>query len=213
MPAPAAAAAAPAVLRFAGPAIGKALRALFPTLGQGSLRSAATWRPAAGDIAMDVLPNLAFSAFSGMALPGADPAIGFEGASMAERIGAGAADFAMSYPAGIAGRLGGAALTAGYGRLRGRPLGMQSRQMVQNIGGLGGEMALWGSGILQNPVTAGAFDRYNQAMTTAEEADRRAFRDQVLAQERERRAREQELAMMGGPAPLLAGLDGFGGFG
>lgn len=211
MPAPAVAA-APAALRFAGPAISKALRALFPTLGQGSLRSAATWRPAAGDIAMDVLPNLAFSAFSGMALPGADPAIGFEGASMADRIGAGAMDFAMSYPAGIGGRLGGAALASGFGRLRGRPLGLQNRQMVQNVGGLGGEMALWGSGVMQNPVTAGVFDRYNQAMAAAEESDKRAFRDQIIAQERERRAREQELAMMGGPAPLLEPL-GFGGFG
>lgn len=152
---------------------------------------------------MDVVPNLAFAAMAGGALPGADPATGFEGASMADRLGASLFDFALSYPTGATGRLLGAGATRGLGALRGRPFGPGTEGMVQNIAGIGTETALWGSGLLRNPATEAVFNRYNEAAMALQEQDKRAYREQVIAEEQERRAHEQQALIAGGVGALL----------
>jgi hypothetical protein len=202
----------PAVARFAGPAIAKSLRALYPSLGAGSLRAASTWKPALGEIAIDVVPNLAFSALAATGLPGADPAIGFEGPSAGDRLGAAGADFLMSYPAGALGRLAGAGGASLVGRMRGRPLGVMAQQTAQGMTGMAAEMGLWGTGVLRNPVTEGVYGRYNEAAAAAAEQDQAAFQDHVIAQERARRAREEEAMTRGGLGAVLDpfGLGGYG---
>lgn len=199
----------PVVARFAG----TALRALYPSLGAGSLRAAATWKPALGEIAADVAPNLAFSALAGASLPGADESIGFDGATALDRAGASALDFAMSYPAGAGGRLLGLPIAGLIGRMRQRPLGPMGQQTIQGMTGMGAEIGLFGSGVLRNPVTEGVFNRYNEAAQAAQEENNRAFRDQVIAEEQARRVREQEAVTTGGGLGMLLSPYGFGEYG
>jgi hypothetical protein len=201
------------MLRFAGPVLARGLRALYPALRQGSLRAPGTWRGAAGDIAMDVLPNVAFAGLAGAALPGADPATGFEGASMGDRVAASLFDAAVSTPVGMAGRLGGAGLARAVGAVRRRPVSPGGEMMLQTLGGMGSEFGLYGSGLLRNPVTDHVLDRYNEAYAQAEETNNRALREQIIAEERDRVRREQEaLTGYGGLGAALAPF-GFGGFG
>lgn len=202
----------PAVTRFAG----AALRALYPSLGQASLRTLAPWKAGAGEIAMDVLPNLAFAIPAGLMLPGKDEQLGFEGASALERIGAGLVDFGLSYPTGALGRLSGLGVARGLGGMRGRQFGPGTESMIQNLAGIGAETGLWTSGLLRNPVSESVVSRYSEAAQAAQEQftaqEKRAYRDQIIAEEQKRRELEQQALLAGGPSALLAPY-GFGGFG
>lgn len=198
------------VLRFAG----NALKALYPGFGAGAtLGAKESLRAGLMDVAGDVVPNLAFSALAGASLPSADPATGFAGASLGERLGAGAMDFAFSYPIGAGSRLLGRGAGRLAGNMRGRPLSADSIGMVQNVVGPAGEAAFWMSGLGRNPVTESVFDRYNQQAALKQQQDQEAYREAILAGERERLAREQAAAVSyGGPGVLFSQL-GFGGLG
>lgn len=197
------------MLRLAG----SALRALYPALRQGSLRSAATWGKAAPDIAMDLVPNALFAGMAGAALPGADPATGFEGATMGDRIGASLFDAAISTPIGMGGRLAGAGVARGLRRMRGgRSISPEWEMGIQGVTGMGAELGLWGSGLLSNPAANSVFERYNAAYARAEEENQRALREQIVAEERERMMREQRALDYGGLGAALSPF-GFGGFG
>lgn len=201
-----------AATRFAGPALAKGLRALYPALEAGSLRSAATWRGAAGEIAMDVVPNLAFAGLAGAGLPGADEASGFEGATGMERLGAGLTDFAISYPVGSAGRLLGLGGARGIGALRKRPLSPGSLALTQNIVGPVAETVFWGSGIGGNPVANSVYDRYQERMRIRQEQDRQEYEKALVEQVRQEVANERQTVAYGGMGAALAPY-GFSGFG
>lgn len=202
-------------LRFAAaaPFASKALKALYPGLAAGPrIRSAESLSAAAPDIAIDLGSNLLFAGLTGAALPGRDEATGYEGATLGERAGASFFDAATSIPVGMLGRLGGTGLARGIGGIRKRPLSPGWEMGIQNVAGMGAETALWGSGVIQNPFTNSAIDRYNQAAMAAQENDKRAYREQILreAQEEERR-RNQALATYGGLGATLSSY-GFEGF-
>lgn len=201
-------------LRFAG---SRALKALYPGLAAGPrIRSMESLSAAAPDIAIDLGSNLLFAGLTGASLPGRDEATGYEGATFGERAGASLFDAATSIPAGFAGRLAGTALTRGIGGMRKRPLPQAWEMGVQGIAGMGAETALWGSGMVQNPFTNSAIDRYNQAAMAAQENDKRAYREQILAEaQEEERRRNQALAGYGGIGAALSpyGFEGFSSLG
>lgn len=202
-------------LRFAAaaPFASKALKALYPGLATGPrIRSAESLSAAAPDIAMDLGSNLVVALATGVSLPGRDEATGYEGATFGERAGASLADAATSIPVGMAGRLAGAGLTGGIGRIRKRPLSQGPGMVIQGLAGMGAETALWGSGMVQNPFTNSAIGRYNQAAMAAQENDKRAYREQILAEaQEEERRRNQALAGYGGIGAALSpyGFEGF----
>ena len=202
-------------LRFAAaaPFASKALKALYPGLAAGPrIRSAESLSAAAPDIAMDLGSNLLFAGLTGMSLPGRDEATGYEGATFGERAGASLLDAATSIPVGMAGRLVGTLGSRGIGKIRKRPLSPGWEMGIQNVAGMGAETALWGSGMVQNPFTNSAIGRYNQAAMTAQESDKRAYREQILAEaQEEERRRNQALAGYGGIGAALSpyGFEGF----
>lgn len=206
-------------LRFAGvaPFASKALKALYPGLAVGPrIRSMESLSAAAPDIAMDLGSNLLFAGLTGASLPGRDEATGYEGATLGERAGASLFDAATSIPVGMAGRLVGAGLTGGIGRIRKRPVPQGPGMVIQGLAGMGAETALWGSGMVQNPFTNSAIDRYNQAAMAAQENDKRAYREQILAEaQEEERRRNQALAGYGGIGAALSpyGFEGFSSLG
>lgn len=206
-------------LRFAAaaPFASKALKALYPGLAAGPrIRSMESLSAAAPDIAMDLGSNLLFAGMTGFSLPGQDRATGYEGASFGERAGAAAFDAATSIPVGMAGRLLGAGLSRGIGRVSKRPLSPGWEMGIQGVAGMGAETALWGSGVIQNPFTNSAIERYNQAAMAMQENDKRAYREQILAEaEQERQRRTQALAGYGGAGAALSsyGFEGFPGLG
>lgn len=198
------------LLRFAG----NALKALYPGFAAGPrILSKASLQAGGMDLAGDLVPNLAFSVLAGTSLPGADPAIGFQGATMGDRLAASAADFAVSYPIGAASRLlgrGGARLA---GNMRGQRFSPDTEGMIQNVVGPAGEAVFWASGMGANPVAQSVFDRYNQQAALKQEEDQRAYREAILAEERERVARQQQAVVdYGGLGAALVPF-GFSGFG
>jgi hypothetical protein len=162
---------------------------------------------------MDLVPNALFAGMAGAALPGADPATGFEGATMGERFGASFLDAAISTPIGVAGRLAGAGVARGLRNMRGgRPISPEWEAGIQGVTGMGAEVGLLGSGLIPNPFMNRAFERYNAAYARAEEENQRALREQIVAEERERMMREQRALEYGGLGAALSPF-GFGGFG
>lgn len=202
-------------LRFAAaaPFASRALKTLYPGLAAGPrIRSRESFMAAAPDIGLDLGANFLFAGLTGMSLPGRDQATGFEGATLGERAAAAAFDAGTSIPIGMLGRLGGAGLARGIGQMRQRPLSTGAEFAIQNVAGMGAETALWGSGLIQNPATNSALERYNQAALAAQENDKRAYREQILAEaEEEQRRRNQALAGYGGAGAALSpyGFEGF----
>lgn len=202
-----------AVARFAGPALARGAKALYPGLAAGPrIMSRQSLSAAAPDIAIDLGSNLLFAGLTGASLPGRDEATGYEGATLGERAGASFFDAATSIPIGMLGRLGGTGLTRGIGRIRKQPLPSGLEMTIQNLAGMTAETGVWGSGMIQNPFTNSALDGYNQAAMAAQENDKRAYREQILkeVQEEERR-RNQALADYGGLGAALSSY-GFEGF-
>lgn len=198
------------VTRFAGPA----LKTLYPGFAAGPrIMSRASWSKAAPEIAMDMVPNLFFSGLTAASLPGADPASGFDGANFGERATAGGFDFLTSTLASSLGRLGG----RGLSRMTGRIPGGEGDALMTNIGGMGAEGLLWGSGLVTNPGVNSSLNRYQEAQAIAAEQDKRAYREQLIAEYEEQRRRENEaLSRYGGVGATLSNvplLEGFGGFG
>jgi hypothetical protein len=157
--------------------------------------------PGKGELAMSLVPNLAYAGMTAVTLPGrqvdADGNVLYEGAGLGTRAGAFAEDAIGSLGVGLGARMLSRGTLGAIAKHRKKPFTPEREGFISNIAENVAEPAFYMTGLMPRPFANQAFQDYEQAMSTASRSD---LQQQALEEQR----REMEaLQRYGGLAPAF----------
>lgn len=157
--------------------------------------------PGKDQLAMSLIPNLAYAGMTAATLPGRQVGPGgevlYEGAGLGTRVGAAAEDFLGSSFAGFGARALSRGTLRAIAKRRNKPFTPEREAFISNIAENVAEPAFYMTGLMPRPFANQAFQDYEQAMSNASRSD---LQQQALA---ERQRQMEALQSYGGLAPVV----------